>query len=111
MAEGRLQATIQRLTTRRSPLSAFTLGAAGLTQALELAALVRTHWRQWEQTRATDESDPYFDYARSEEFRLAFLHRVGPRNYNTVLDMLILAADLHNQPDRLAALERLKLAA
>lgn len=99
---------VRRLTTRKSPLSALILGAAGLTQAMELSELIQTHW---EQAEAMGEADPYFNLRRAQELDAALLQRTGARNYNKILDVLILAANLHADPERLAALEQLKVPA
>jgi hypothetical protein len=96
---------VRRLATRKSPLSALALGGAGLTQAMELSGLIQTHWVQAEAAR---EPDPYFNRQRAEELNAALLLRVGPQNYNKILDVLILAADLKNNPGRLEELEKLR---
>ena len=106
IAEGKGQEDIHGIT-RRSPLSAFTLAAIGLRKAMKLSTLIQTHWGQ---ALAAGETEPYFDTERHEEFHAAVLERFSPRDYNTLIDILILAAKLHKNHDRVIALERLKQA-
>lgn len=105
-AKGTSQAAVGRLTTRESPLSALVLGGAGLRGAMKLAGLLQAHW---DQADAAGEEDPYFNEDRAQAFDTALLDTVGAPNYNTILDVLILAANFHNNTARRERLEQRKV--